>query len=118
LLIVLDTNMFRGDVHARRRQMRAVLDGAAKGDFSLVLPEVVRQELVKQYPRRMRPSAWVRGPARKVAAGLGDRAPAEVPGFAVWRHFGDGYLGARGMDPSTGPTPLRGCCPREGRATP
>ena len=46
--------MFRGDVHARRRQMRAVLDGAAKGDFSLILPEVVRQELVKQYPRRMK----------------------------------------------------------------
>lgn len=54
LLIVLDTNMFRGDVHAMRRQMRAVLEGAAKGDFSLVLPEVVRQELVKQYPRRMK----------------------------------------------------------------
>ena len=28
----------------------------------------------------IRPSAWVRAPARKVAAGLGDRAPAEVPG--------------------------------------
>ena len=35
-----------------------------------------------------RPSAWVRGPARKVAAGLSDqvRARGESTVFARWRH--------------------------------
>lgn len=53
MLIVLDTNMFWGDVHAERPWLRAILDGAEHGDFELVVPEAVVQELVKRYPKRV-----------------------------------------------------------------
>jgi hypothetical protein len=54
VLIVLDTNMFRGDVNAERPWLQAVLDGAEHGDFEVVVPEAVVQELVRQYPERVR----------------------------------------------------------------
>jgi hypothetical protein len=53
VLIVLDTNMFWGDVHAERPWLRAILDGAEHGDFEVVVPEAVVQELVKRYPKRV-----------------------------------------------------------------
>lgn len=53
MIIVLDTNVLRGDVHARRPLLRAVLEGAAQGDFELLVPEVVIEELIKQYPQRL-----------------------------------------------------------------
>lgn len=53
MLIVLDTNMFWGDVHAERPWLRAILDGAEHGDFEVVVPEAVVQELVKRYPKRV-----------------------------------------------------------------
>lgn len=53
MLIVLDTNMFWGDVHAERPWLRAILDGAEHGDFGVVVPEAVVQELVKRYPKRV-----------------------------------------------------------------
>ncbi len=53
MIIVLDTNVFRGDVHARKPWLSAVLDGAMHGEFEVVIPEAVIRELVKQYPKRL-----------------------------------------------------------------
>jgi hypothetical protein len=53
VLIVLDTNAFYGDVYATKSWLNAVLDGAEQGDFEVVVPEVVIQELVKQFPKRL-----------------------------------------------------------------
>ena len=53
MIIVLDTNVFRGDVYARKDRLSAVLAGATHGDFQVVVPEVVVAELVHQYPDRL-----------------------------------------------------------------
>jgi predicted nucleic acid-binding protein len=53
VLVVFDTNVFYGDVRADRSRLRSILDGAvAVGSFSLFIPEVVLQELDKQFLRR------------------------------------------------------------------
>jgi rRNA-processing protein FCF1 len=53
MLVVLDSNAFRGDVRADRSRLRSILDGAlAKGAFELFVPEVVLQELEKQFAQR------------------------------------------------------------------
>ena len=54
MIIVLDTNVFYGDSGAKRPLLGAVFDGAANGDFDVIVPEVVVQELVRQYPERLR----------------------------------------------------------------
>jgi hypothetical protein len=55
MLVVLDTNAFHGDVRADRGRLRAIIDGAlAKGAFELFVPEVVLQELDKQFAQRSR----------------------------------------------------------------
>lgn len=51
--VVLDTNVFYGDVYARKRLLSAVLDGAAAGDFEVVVPEVVVLELARQFPEKL-----------------------------------------------------------------
>src|SRR4051794_6103521 len=53
MLVVLDSNVFHGDVRADRSRLRAILDGAlAKGAFEVFVPEVVLQELDKQFAAR------------------------------------------------------------------
>ncbi len=53
VLVVLDSNAFNGDLRADRSRLRSVLDGAvAKGIFELYVPEVVLQELDKQFTVR------------------------------------------------------------------
>ena len=53
MLVVLDTNAFHGDVRADRSRLRSILDGAlAKGGLELFAPEVVLQELDKQFAQR------------------------------------------------------------------
>lgn len=53
MLVVFDTNVFYGDVHADRSRLRSILDSAAEEElFEVLVPEVVMQELDKQYPRR------------------------------------------------------------------
>lgn len=53
MIVVLDTNVFHSDVHADRSQFRSILDDAAtKGSFAVVVPDVVLQELDKQFARR------------------------------------------------------------------
>ena len=72
LIIVLDTNAFHGDAGAKLPFER-VLDGATNGDFEVVIPEVVIQELVRQYPERLRE-------ARKTPdSSLGRDETAECP---------------------------------------
>lgn len=51
--IVLDTNVFYGDVLATGRLLGAVIEGAAAGDFRVVVPETVVMELARQYPERL-----------------------------------------------------------------
>jgi hypothetical protein len=53
VLIVLDSNVFYGDVHARRARLSAVLTGARNGDFAVMVPRVVLDELSRQFPERV-----------------------------------------------------------------
>lgn len=53
MIVVFDTTVLHRDVHAARSLMRAVLDGAANGDWSVVAPGVVIDEAVRQYPGRL-----------------------------------------------------------------
>jgi hypothetical protein len=51
--IVIDTNALEGDRYARRPVADAAWRGAAAGDFEIVIPEVVVQELVKHFPEKL-----------------------------------------------------------------
>lgn len=51
--IVLDTNSFYGDVHATRPKFRALLASAAARDVEVIVPQVVLDELARQYPERL-----------------------------------------------------------------
>lgn len=52
MIAVLDSNCFKGDMRAARPGLRSVLEAVAKGAFRLVVPEVVLDELDKQFARR------------------------------------------------------------------
>lgn len=52
--IVFDTTVLFSDVHASRRLMKDVLRGAAAGDWQVVVPGVVIDEAVRQYPERLK----------------------------------------------------------------
>jgi predicted nucleic acid-binding protein len=50
MLVVLDSNVFHGDVHASQALLGSILDAVAEdGKFELFVPEVVMQELDKHY---------------------------------------------------------------------
>lgn len=54
VLVVLDTNVFYLDVRADLGRLRSILDEAlAEGSFELFVPEVVLQELDKQFAQRI-----------------------------------------------------------------
>jgi hypothetical protein len=53
MIVVLDTNVFRGDVYAQRSQLRAVFERAAGGAFTVMVPRVCVEELVRQCPLRL-----------------------------------------------------------------
>src|SRR5438067_813638 len=48
--VVFDTNILDGDRYLNRPRMRQVFAGAAAGDFEIVVPEAVVQEMVKHFP--------------------------------------------------------------------
>lgn len=56
VIIVFDTTVLHRDVHASRTLMRDVLRGAAAGDWTVVVPGVVVEEAVRQYPDRLKAS--------------------------------------------------------------
>jgi hypothetical protein len=82
LIVVLDTNIFHGDVHARLMRLSLVLDGAAHGDFEIVIPEVVVKELVHQFPTRVKAAVEEAhrslGRIQREFRPLGLQGPAEV----------------------------------------
>ena len=82
MIVVLDTNVFYGDVYARLMRLSLVLDGAAHGDFEVIVPEVVVQELVHQFPERLRTAAEEAdrgiGRVQKSFGPLGLEAPAAI----------------------------------------
>jgi predicted nucleic acid-binding protein len=51
VLVVLDSNAFHGDVHANRGLVRSIL-AAAESQFEFFVPEMVLQELDKQYAEK------------------------------------------------------------------
>jgi PIN domain len=53
MIVVLDTNVFRSDVYAERSQLRAVIERAVSGAYSVVVPRVCVEELVRQFPQRL-----------------------------------------------------------------
>ncbi len=82
MIVVLDTNVFYGDVYAKLMRLSLVLDGAAHGDFEVVVPEIVVQELVHQFPDRVRAAAEEAdrgiGKIQKSFGPLGLEAPATI----------------------------------------
>lgn len=52
MIVVLDSNCFKDDARAVRPKLQTVLEAAGKGAFELVVPEVVIDELDKQFARR------------------------------------------------------------------
>jgi hypothetical protein len=52
--VVLDTNVFFGDRYAQRQLLNILLEGAANGDYDVVVPEVVVLELVRQFPTELK----------------------------------------------------------------
>jgi predicted nucleic acid-binding protein len=90
-IVVLDTNAFYGDVEGARTKLTAVLDGAEKGDFELIVPQVVLDELVKQYPKRIKQAA------RRINKAIGEqgRTLAELgitpPALFLPQRDGDAY---------------------------
>jgi len=58
MLVVLDSNAFHADARADRSLIRSILDEALpKGSFELFVPEVVLQELDKQFAQRSKKAA-------------------------------------------------------------
>jgi rRNA-processing protein FCF1 len=58
MLVVLDSNAFHADARADRSLIRSILDEALpKGSFELSVPEVVLQELDKQFAQRSKKAA-------------------------------------------------------------
>lgn len=53
MIVVLDTNAFRGDVYAERSQLRAIRERATAGDYTIAVPRVCVEELVRQFPLRV-----------------------------------------------------------------
>jgi len=51
--VILDTNAFYSDVHATRDGFRALFTASASGDLEVVVPQVVLDELARQYPERL-----------------------------------------------------------------
>lgn len=69
MLVVFDTNVFHGDVRADRSVLRSLLDEAvAKGAFELFVPDVVLQELDKQFGARSKKVV------REINAAIAERA--------------------------------------------
>src|SRR6476469_539001 len=52
MIAVLDSNCFNGDMRAARPKLQSVLEAAETGAFQLVVPQVVLDELDKQFARR------------------------------------------------------------------
>lgn len=50
---VLDTNAIYGDVHAERPYLRALLSSSDSREVDLLIPQVVLDELTRQYPDRL-----------------------------------------------------------------
>jgi hypothetical protein len=53
MIVVLDTNVFWGDVYAQRSHLRTVLERAAGGVFTVMVPRVCVEELVRQFSLRL-----------------------------------------------------------------
>jgi len=54
VIVVLDTNVLHRDVYAERSQMQQIFTAAEAGKFEVVVPRVMVEELVRQYPERLR----------------------------------------------------------------
>src|SRR6266699_1023196 len=53
VIIFFDTTVLFTDVHASRPLMNDILRGASSGDWQLIVPGVVIEEAVRQYPARL-----------------------------------------------------------------
>jgi predicted nucleic acid-binding protein len=53
LIVLLDTTVLHRDVHARRWAMSAILEAAAHGDFTVVVPEIVVLEVARHFKERL-----------------------------------------------------------------
>ncbi len=82
LQVVLDTNALFRDRYAERPVAAAAWNGAAAGDFELVIPEVVVQELAKHFPGDLRDAVESVNSAlakqHKPLASMGLEAPDEM----------------------------------------
>jgi predicted nucleic acid-binding protein len=82
LQVLLDTNALHGDRYAERPVATAAWNGAAAGDFQLVVPEVVVQELAKHFPADLRDAVDAVNTAlvkqHKTLSAMGLRAPDEM----------------------------------------
>jgi predicted nucleic acid-binding protein len=65
VIVVFDTTVLFMDVHASRSLTREVIRGAGQGDWRVVVPGVVVDEAVRQYPDRLRET--VAGTRRAIA---------------------------------------------------
>jgi hypothetical protein len=82
LQVLLDTNALHRDRYAERPVAAAAWNGAAAGDFELVVPEVVVLELVKHFPVDLHEAVDAVNQAlvkqHKPLAAMGLRAPDEI----------------------------------------
>jgi hypothetical protein len=82
VIILLDTNTFWPDRYAEKPWLSAVLNGAKQGDFTVVVPETVIRELVRQFPEELSEaideSNEAIGAAAKKLRRLGLQPPSSV----------------------------------------
>jgi PIN domain len=119
MIVILDSNCFWDDVRAQRPKLRSVLDGFERGAFRLVVPEVVFEELDKQFSARSKAlfrelSAAFSSRASEVAR-LGVALPAaperDDADIAAYRESLRKQLADAGAELPTHPQDLRAAVP-------